>query len=112
MSSKVSIIVPVYNVEKYIHQCVESLLLQTYQNIEVVLVNDGSPDRCPEILDRYAQKDKRIKVIHQKNRGASKARETGVQQSSGQFVCFVDPDDWIERSMTEEMIHAARLENF
>ena len=111
MSSKVSIIVPVYNVEKYIHQCVESLLLQTYQNIEVVLVNDGSPDRCPEILDKYAQKDKRIKVIHQKNKGASKARETGVQQSSGQFVCFVDPDDWIEQRMTEEMIHAAEKNN-
>ena len=106
LDSKVSIIVPVYNVEKYIHQCVKSILAQTYQNIEVILVDDGSPDRCPEILDEYAQKDSRIKVIHQKNKGASKARERGMQQSSGQFVGFVDPDDWIEPRMIEEMIHA------
>ena len=111
MNTRVSIIVPVYNVEKYIHQCVDSLLAQKYKNIEMVLIDDESPDQCPQILDEYAKKDTRIKVIHQKNRGLSGARETGFKAASGKYVNFVDSDDWIEDTAIEEMVEAAEKNN-
>lgn len=107
MNSKVSIIVPVYNVEKYIHKCIQSLLDQTYKNIEIILVDDESPDRCPQICDAYAAKDPRVRTIHQKNTGVSGARKHGIEQASGARIAFADPDDWALPSMIEEMVEAA-----
>ena len=92
----VSIIVPVYKAEKYIHRCIDSLLAQTYKNIEAVLVDDGSPDNCGAICDEYAAKDSRVKVFHQQNRGVSAARNTGLAHIKGEWITFVDSDDYIE----------------
>lgn len=104
MNYKVSIIVPVYNVEKYIHECVDSILNQTYKNIEVILVDDGSPDNCPQICDEYANADNRIAVIHKQNAGVSKARESGAKIATGDYVLYVDSDDWIDVDTVENCI--------
>ena len=103
---KITIIVPVYKVEVYLSKCVNSILEQTYKNIEVILVDDGSPDNCPAICDEYAQKDSRIKVIHQKNSGVSAARNAGLKMAQGEYIGFVDPDDWIDSNMYAEMLDA------
>ena len=100
----VSIIVPVYNVEKYIEECIDSLINQTYKDIEVILVDDGSTDASGEICDRYAQKDSRVKVYHNENDGPSKARNFGLDKATGEFVTFVDSDDWIESEAIELLI--------
>lgn len=100
----ISIIVPIYNVEKYIHKCINSIINQTYKNIEVILVDDGSTDRCSEICDEFAKKDNRIKVIHQKNSGLSEARNTGIENSSGEYLLFIDSDDYIEVCTCEHLI--------
>ncbi|MCX8531513.1 glycosyltransferase family 2 protein [Chryseobacterium luquanense] len=92
--SMLSIIVPVYNVEKYIDQCVNSVLQQSYENFEIILVNDGSPDNCPAICDQYALKDSRIKVIHKKNGGLSDARNFGIREAKGAYILFLDSDDY------------------
>ena len=97
----ISIIVPVYNVEPYINKCVDSILSQTYKNLEVILVDDGSPDNCPKICDNYASIDNRIKVIHQKNAGLSVARNNALDICTGEYVAFVDSDDWIENNLIE-----------
>ena len=89
----VSVIIPIYKAEKYLSMCVDSVLNQTYQNLEVILVDDGSPDNCPAICDEYAQKDKRIRVIHQKNAGLSMARNAGLDICTGDYITFVDSDD-------------------
>ena len=102
----ISVIVPIYNVEKYLPKCLESLVNQTYRDIEIILVDDGSPDRCPEICDAYAQKDRRIVVIHQKNGGVSSARNAGLRAARGAFIGFVDPDDWVQLKMYEVMLEA------
>jgi len=104
MLPKVSVVVPIYKVEKYIHRCVESISEQTYQNIEIILVNDGSPDNCGQIIDEYAKKDNRMKVIHKKNGGLSDARNKGMEYVTGEYTLFVDSDDWIERNMIETLI--------
>lgn len=96
MESIVSIIVPVYNAEKYLDRCVKSIAKQTYTNIEIILVDDGSPDNCPKMCDDFAKEDSRIKVIHKENAGAGEARNTGLDNATGEFVCFVDSDDYIE----------------
>lgn len=90
----ISVVVPIYKVENYIHQCVDSILTQTYENIEVVLVDDGSPDNCPAICDEYAQKDSRVKVVHKQNGGPSSARNAGIKASIGDYLMFVDSDDY------------------
>ena len=87
---KISVIIPVYKVEPYLRQCVDSVLSQTYESIEVILIDDGSPDNCPHICDQYANADARVKVIHQTNGGLSAARNTGVQCASGEYVVFLD----------------------
>ena len=92
---RLSVIVPVYKVEKYIHNCVDSILNQTFSDFEVILVDDGSPDRCGEICDSYVSLDKRIKVIHQSNGGLSAARNKGIEIAQGEIIGFVDSDDEI-----------------
>lgn len=99
MTPLISIIIPVYNVEKYLHRCVDSVLNQTYKNIEVILVDDGSPDGSPAICDEYEQKDSRVKVLHKQNGGLSSARNAGMAIATGEYIGFVDSDDWIEPSM-------------
>ena len=101
---KLSVIVPVYKVEPYIHKCVDSILEQTYTNLEVILVDDGSPDNCGKICDEYAAKDKRVKVIQKKNGGLSDARNAGIDISTGDIIGFIDSDDYIEARMYQEMI--------
>ena len=91
----ISIIVPVYNVEKYLHRCIESILNQTYKDLEIILVDDGSPDRCGQICDDYAQKDSRIKVIHKENGGLGLARNSGIAVCSGEYIMFLDSDDYL-----------------
>jgi glycosyltransferase involved in cell wall biosynthesis len=102
---EVSIIVPVYKVpEQYLRKCIESCINQTLKDIEVILVDDGSPDQCGQICDGYAKQDQRIKVIHKNNGGLSAARNTGFEHASGQWIMFVDGDDWIESDMCEGML--------
>ena len=108
---KLSIIVPVYNVEPYIRRCVDSILSQTYQDFEAILVDDGSPDNCGLIIDEYAQKDSRIVPIHQLNGGVSAARNAGLKAAKGTYVGFVDPDDWIEPDMYSVLIETIELYN-
>ena len=91
---KVSIVVPVYNVEKYLNQCVDSVLAQTYKNIEVILVDDGATDASPAICDEYAEKDNRVKVVHKKNGGLSSARNSGIKVATGDYLMFIDSDDY------------------
>lgn len=102
--AKVSVIVPVYNVEKYIDRCVSSILRQTYENIELILVDDGSPDNCGKILDDYAKKDSRVKVIHQANAGQSKARNEALKIATGEYFCFVDSDDYMDDNQIQRLI--------
>lgn len=102
MNPKVSIIVPVYNVEKYLPKCLDSLINQTLTDIEIVVVDDGSPDNCPMICDDYAQKDNRVKVVHKKNGGLSSARNEGLKYISGDFFMFVDSDDWLDLQTCED----------
>ncbi|WP_052417896.1 glycosyltransferase family 2 protein [Jejuia pallidilutea] len=111
MNFKVSVVVPVYNVEKYLHRCVDSLLKQSYKNLEIILINDGSLDSSGEICDELAKKDHRIKVVHQKNGGLSAARNTGLNHVTGDYISFIDSDDWIEQSMYEEMLYYAYNHN-
>lgn len=102
---KISIIVPVYKVEKYLERCIESILQQTYRNIEIILVDDGSPDNCPEICDKFAKMDKRIQVIHKPNGGVSSARNAGLEAATGEYIGFADSDDWIEKEMYESLLN-------
>lgn len=97
MGRLVSIIVPVYKVEKYLDRCVESIVNQTYRDIEIILVDDGSPDNCPSMCDAWAEKDSRIKVIHKKNGGLSEARNVGIKAATGEYLLFVDSDDMLDR---------------
>lgn len=99
-----SVIVPVYKVEKYLQRCLDSIINQTYKNLEIILIDDGSPDNSGKICEEYAQKDKRIKVIHQKNKGQGAARNAGIIASKGELITFIDSDDWIECNMYEIMI--------
>ena len=100
----ISVIVPVYDVEVYIRQCLDSIINQTYDNLEIILVNDGSPDRCGEICNEYANKDSRIIVIHQENGGLSAARNAGLDIAHGEYIMFVDSDDWVESIYCEKAL--------
>lgn len=104
---KISIIVPVYNVEKYLDDCIKSLVVQTYKNLEIILIDDGSPDNCPQICDEWAKRDDRIKVIHKKNAGLGAARNTGILNATGDYIGFVDSDDWISSDMYEKLLKLA-----
>ena len=104
--SLISIIVPVFNVERYLDKCINSIVNQTYKNIEIILVDDGSPDTCPQLCDTWAEKDNRIIVIHKKNGGLSSARNAGVKISTGKYIGFVDSDDYIAIDMYENLYNA------
>lgn len=106
-----SIVVPIYNVEKFLHRCVDSLLAQTYHNIEIILVDDGSPDRCPEICDDYAKQDQRIRVVHKKNGGLSSARNSGLDICRGKYIYLVDSDDYVTATLVEDTIRAMEGQN-
>ena len=101
--SMISVIVPVYKTEKFLSDCIKSILNQTYHDLEVILVNDGSPDSSGQICEEYAKKDSRIKVIHQENAGVASARNTGLNLAAGEYITFVDSDDYICPQMYEEM---------
>jgi glycosyltransferase involved in cell wall biosynthesis len=105
MSSLISIIVPVYNVELYIEQCIESIISQTYMNIEIILVDDGSTDNSPFVCDEYAKKDSRIKVIHKSNGGLSSARNAGLKKALGDYIGFIDSDDYISPTMFQYLMN-------
>lgn len=106
----VSIIVPIYKVEEYLDKCVESLINQTYQNIEIILVDDGSPDNCPMLCDEWAKKDSRINVIHKENGGLSDARNYGIDAAKGDYIVFVDSDDYTEENMIENLFNSLKKE--
>lgn len=100
----VSIIVPIYNVEQYISKCIESILAQTYRDFELILVDDGSPDMCGTICDEYAKQDSRVHVIHQENKGVSAARNAGISLAKGEYISFIDGDDYVEKDFFERII--------
>ena len=101
--AKISVIIPIYNVEKYLDRCMNSILNQTLEDIEIILVDDGSPDNCPQMCDEYAAKDTRIKVVHKKNQGLGLARNSGLEIATGEFVSFVDSDDYIKLDTYEKV---------
>ena len=106
---KVSFIVPVYRVEKYLEQCVNSVLNQTYQNIELILVDDGSPDNCPKMCDEYAFEDNRVKVVHKPNGGLSDARNAGLSVATGEYIIFMDSDDfWTSNNHLEQLMNIVK----
>ena len=108
---KISVVVPVYNVEPYLQRAVDSLLCQTYENLQIILVNDGSPDRCGEMCDAYAQKDSRVQVIHKENGGLSSARNAGIDLADGAYIAFLDSDDYFQPTMLERLYTVAEKEN-
>ena len=101
----VSVIVPVYKAENFLPKCIDSILNQTYKDFELILVNDGSPDKSGKICDKYSEKDNRIIVIHKKNGGVSSARNIGIENATGKYICFVDSDDFLENNYLEELIN-------
>ena len=111
MQTLISIIIPVYNVEPYLRQCLDSIVNQTYSNLEIILIDDGSSDGSPQICDEYASKDNRIVVIHKENRGQSEARNRGLDICKGEFISFIDSDDWVERDYIEILYNELTLHN-
>lgn len=107
----ISVIVPVYKAEKYLHRCVDSLLAQTFPDIEILLIDDGSPDRSGEICDEYAKKDSRVRVFHKENGGVSSARNVGLDNAIGEFLTFIDADDWINVDCFEKGIFLLKRDN-
>lgn len=111
MEDLISVIIPVYNVEKYLDRCMQSVLMQTYQNLEIILVDDGSTDISGGICDEYAKKDNRVRVIHKENGGASSARNRALDIATGQYIGFVDADDWITKDMYKYLYELIKREN-
>lgn len=109
--AKISVIIPIYKVEQYLKKCLNSIVNQTYQNLEIILVDDGSPDRCGEICDEYASKDERVVVIHKANGGLSSARNAGLDTATGEYIGFVDSDDWIEEDMYAYLLQGIQKHN-
>lgn len=100
----VTVVLPIYNVEKYLDRCIESVVNQTYNNLEILMIDDGSPDRCPQMCEEWAKKDPRIRVIHKKNQGLGHARNTGIEYATGQYICFFDSDDYIRKDTAEKAL--------
>lgn len=101
MEKLISVVLPIYNVEKYLEKCMESVLNQTYKNLEIILVDDGSKDNCPKICDDYAKKDARVKVVHKENGGLSDARNAGIRVANGEYITFIDSDDYVDKDYVE-----------
>lgn len=111
MDGKVSIIVPIYKVEKYLSKCIDSIITQSYSNLEIILINDGSPDNCGNICDDYSRKDNRIQVIHKKNGGLSDARNEGLKIASGEYISFIDSDDYIDKDFYKILVDLIKSNN-
>lgn len=105
----ISIIIPIYKVSQYLDECVKSIVSQTYKNLEIILVDDGSPDECPRMCDEWAKKDNRIKVVHKKNGGLSSARNAGLAVATGEYIGFVDSDDYVDETMYEDLMRVMKL---
>lgn len=103
----VSVVLPIYNVEQYLERCIKSIVDQTYENLEIILVDDGSPDRCPEICEEWAKRDGRIKVVHKENAGLGMARNTGIENATGDYICFFDSDDYVALDTIEKAYRLA-----
>lgn len=108
---KISIIIPVYNSEKYLEQCIKSVLVQTYDNWEVIIIDDGSKDNTAQIYNKFAKENNKIKIIYQKNQGVSAARNKGLEMANGEYITFLDADDWYEKDYLEKMINIIKKEN-
>lgn len=108
---KISIIIPVYNAEKYLHRCIDSILAQTFTDFELILIDDGSPDNCGKICEEYAKMDSRIHVIHTENKGVSTARNKGIEVSNGEFIYFADSDDWMSKDCLQKLYNACEKTN-
>lgn len=106
----VTVVLPIYNTEKYLNRCIDSIVNQTYSNLEILLVDDGSPDNCPAMCDAWAEKDSRIKVIHKSNSGLGMARNTGIDHATGEYICFFDSDDYISLDTVEKTYILAKKE--
>ena len=102
---EISVIVPIYRIEKYLPECIDSLLDQSFLNFELILVDDGSPDNCPKICDDYSKKDTRIKVIHKENGGLLSARKAGLKAAKGNYIAYVDGDDWVDKFYLDTMFN-------
>ena len=111
MNPLISVIIPIYNVEKYLARCVDSIVNQTYKNLEIILVDDGSPDLCPQMCDDYAEKESRIKVVHKKNGGLSDARNAGMAVATGEYISFIDSDDYVSDDFFECLLDVMNKEN-
>ena len=112
MADKISVIVPVYKTEEYLDKCVKSIINQTYKNLEIILVDDGSPDNCPKMCDDWANKDSRIKVIHKTNGGLSSARNAGIEAAAGNYLMFTDSDDFLEDDMIEFLYNLIKKDDY
>ncbi len=110
MNDLISVIVPIYNSEKYLNRCIESIVNQTYDNLEILLIDDGSIDNSPKICDEWKEKDKRIKVYHQKNSGVSMARNKGIKEAHGKYIAFIDSDDYIDKNMYQILLSTLKKE--
>ncbi|MFQ9516380.1 MAG: glycosyltransferase family 2 protein [Eubacterium sp.] len=111
MEGLISVIVPIYDVEPWLDECIESIVNQSYTNLEIILIDDGSPDKCPQICDEWAKKDNRISVIHKKNGGLSSARNAGLEVCKGEYISFIDSDDFIHKDMYKIMLHDIKEKN-
>ena len=111
MNELITVVLPIYNVEKYLEYCIESVLKQTYKNIEIILVDDGSPDNCARICDEYEKKDARVKAIHKKNGGLSDARNEGLRNEKVRYICFIDSDDFIKENYIEILYNLIKKNN-
>lgn len=107
----VSVVLPIYNVEMYLERCIESIVNQTYKNLEIILVDDGSPDHCPQICDEWGKKDSRIRVVHKVNAGLGMARNTGIEHATGKYICFFDSDDYVKTDTIEKTVGLAEKVN-
>ena len=105
--NKISVVVPIYNVERYLKRCIDSIINQTYDNLEIILVNDGSKDSCLNICNEYKKKDERVIVIDQPNAGLSGARNSGIEIATGEYISFIDSDDYIHKDFYKEMLSTA-----
>ena len=99
----IAVVLPIYNVEKYLDRCLDRIVNQTYKNLEIILVDDGATDNCPSMCDEWAKKDSRIKVIHKKNAGLGMARNTGIENATGEYICFFDSDDYVDKNMYKKL---------